>query len=154
MEPQKIPIKIAVDDRGFLYQIFESKKGQISFDGKNFLSFPPVKRIYVVGNFSKSTIRGMHFHKNEWKYFSVIKGSAKFVVSPTENISENSKTFILSDKYPEVLIVPPKNFNGWVALEDNTIIIGMSNFSLEESLQDDYRVPPDNFLELFKVKNR
>jgi dTDP-4-dehydrorhamnose 3,5-epimerase len=154
MQIKKEAIKIAIDDRGVLLQLFEMKNNKISFDGQNYTDLPPIKRIYLVKNFSKDTIRGMHYHEYEWKYFIVLKGSAKFVISPTPHISEETKTFVLSETKPEVLIVPPGNYNGWIALEDNTLLVGMSNFSLEESLKDDKRIPPDNFLELFKVKSR
>ena len=154
MQAKKIPLKIFIDDRGVLFQLFDVKNEKITFDGKRYIKLPLIKRIYLVGNFSKNTIRGMHYHKREWKYFIVIKGSAKFVVSPTDRVTSRTKIFILSDKFPEVLIVPPKNFNGWRALEDDTLLIGMSNFSLKESLRDDYRISPDNFMEMFKVKNR
>jgi len=153
-EPSKIPLSIFIDDRGILTQLFDIKNDQIAFDNKNYQRLPLIKRVYIVENFSKNTIRGMHFHKKEWKFFTVIKGSAKFVISPTDKITERTKVFILSDRKPEVLIVPPNNYNGWQALEDNTILVGMSNFSLEESLNDDTRIPPDNFYSLFRVKNR
>ena len=143
-----------IDDRGLLWQLFDTKEEKITFDGKKYEDYPLIKRIYKVENFSKNTIRGMHFHKKEWKFFIVLKGSAKFVISPTEKISKKTKVFVLSDRKPEVLIVPPNNYNGWKALEEGTILLGMSNFSLEESLKDDFRIPPDNFLDLFRVKNR
>jgi dTDP-4-dehydrorhamnose 3,5-epimerase len=154
MQTKKEAIKIAIDDRGVLLQLFEMKNNKISFDSQNYIDLPPIKRIYLVRNFSKDVIRGMHYHEYEWKYFIVLKGSAKFVISPTPYIGEETKTFVLSEAKPEVLIVPPGNYNGWVALEDNTLLLGMSNFSLEESLKDDKRMPSDNFLELFKVKSR
>lgn len=153
-EPKKIPIKIVIDDRGCLWQLFDIINSKISFDGINYNELPPIKRIYKVENFSKDTIRGMHFHKIEWKYFIIIKGSVKFVVSPTDIPSEKTQTFVLSEKKPEALIIPPNYYNGWRALEDHTILLGASSLSLEESLKDDYRIPPDNFLEFFRVKNR
>jgi len=154
LEPTKFLLKISIDDRGFLWQFFDTKEKQISFNGKDYGKVPPIKRVYMVGNFSKDTVRGMHYHSEEWKYFIVVKGSVKFVISQTEVISDKTKTFILSDRVPEVLVVPPKNYNGWKALEDNTLLLGISNFSLEETSKDDYRIPPDNFMEIFKVKSR
>jgi len=153
MEPRKEPVKLIIDDRGFLSQIFDGKNDKITFNGLDYLELPKIRRIYLVGNFSKNIIRGMHYHEKEWKYFFVIKGSAKFVVSPEDKPTEKTKIFVLSDKKPEVLIVPPKNYNGWKALEEGTLILGMSNFSLEESLKDDKRIPVTNFLDLFKVKS-
>jgi dTDP-4-dehydrorhamnose 3,5-epimerase-like enzyme len=154
MEPWKESIKLVVDDRGFLFQIFDESNDKITFDGLNYLGLPKIRRIYLVGNFSKDTIRGMHYHEKEWKYFFVIRGSAKFIVSPEDHPVEKTKTFILSERKPEVLIVPPKYYIGWKALEEGTLILGMSNFSLEESLKDDRRISVTSFLNLFKVENR
>jgi len=154
IEPRKESIKLVMDDRGFLLQIFDEKNDKITFDGLSYLELPKIRRIYLVGNFSKDTVRGMHYHEKEWKYFLAIKGSAKFVVSPEDKPSEKTKTFVLSERKPEVLIVPPKNYNGWKALEEGTLILGMSNLSLEESLKDDKRIPVTSFLNLFKVESR
>ncbi len=154
MEAKKVPIKFNVDDRGVLWQIFDSKNDKISFDGAEYLELPSIKRVYKVENFSKDTIRGMHFHKKEWKFFTVIRGSVKFVISPTENVTDKTKIFVLSCKKPEVLIVPPNNYNGWKSLEEDTVVLGLSNFSLEETLKDDFRILPTPFMKLFEVENR
>jgi len=154
MEPKKVEVKTHIDDRGFIYQVFDIRNSKISFDGKTYLNLPTIKRVYIVGNFSKGVIRGMHFHKKEWKFFFVISGSAKFVISKSSKPGKETKTFILSSKKPEILIVPPTYYNGWTALEDNTILIGMSNFCLRESLKDDFRISPDDFIELFMVRSR
>jgi len=149
-----VSIKFNVDDRGILWQIFDIKNDKLSFDGLEYLELPVIKRVYKVENFNKDTIRGMHFHKREWKFFTVIKGSVKFVISQTEEVTDKTKTFVLSCKKPEILIVPPNNYNGWKALEDGTVVLGLSNFSLEESLKDDFRILPTSFMKLFEVENR
>lgn len=139
-KPEQFTINCHVDDRGFLYQIYGNYK------------FPPLKRIYIVGNFGRGVIRGFHKHETEWKCYFVVTGSAKFVaVSEDKNIS----TYTLSSKNPSILIVPPGYFHGWISLEENTILIGMSNKSLEESLKDDVRIDPFTFgKEVWEVKPR
>ena len=136
-----VPVKIHADDRGFIYQIFQSSE-QL---------FPEVKRVYIVGNFGKGIVRGFHRHLEEWKYFFVANGSAKFVL-----VDENKKidSYILSSKKPSVLVVPPKLYNGWVSLEDDTLLIAMSNKTLEESQKDDYRTDPFAFGDVWTVKGR
>ncbi len=82
----------------------------------------------------------------------VTTGSAKFVVVDESN---QITTYTLSSRNPTVLIVPPGYFHGWISLEENTILIGMSNRSLEESLKDDIRTDPFAFgKELWEVKAR
>lgn len=142
MKPEKIEINCHVDDRGFLYQIY----------GNYLEKFPEVKRIYVVGNFGRGTIRGFHKHLEEWKSYFVANGAAKFVLVDE---SKNILTYVLGINQPYVLIVPPKYFHGWISLEDNTLLIGLSNKSLEESLDDDIRIGPFEFgKEVWEVRPR
>jgi len=142
VKTEQIPILSHVDDRGFLYQIYGNYEDK----------FPPVKRVYFVGNFSKGIIRGFHKHKEEWKSYFVSSGSAKFVVVDEDN---KISVYILGSRNPAVLIVPPEHFHGWISLEENTTLIGMSNKSLEESLNDDIRTDPFTFgRELWEVKAR
>jgi dTDP-4-dehydrorhamnose 3,5-epimerase-like enzyme len=142
MKPEQITIPCHTDDRGFLYQIYGGHQ-----DG-----FPVAKRAYIVGNFNKGTIRGFHKHNDEWKCYFVSAGSAKFVaVDESENVS----TYVLSSRNPTILIVPPKYFHGWISLEENTMLVGISNKSLEESLRDDVRIDPFTFgKEVWDVKAR
>lgn len=132
MKPEQLAVTCHVDDRGFLYQIYGNYEGK----------FPSVKRIYIVGNFGKGTVRGFHKHMEEWKCYFVSNGAAKFViVDERKDIS----TYILSSKNPTILIVPPGYFHGWVSLEENTMLIGISNKNLDESLKDDVRIDPFTF---------
>jgi len=142
VKPEQLAVTCNLDDRGFLYQIYGNYENK----------FPAVKRIYVVGNFSKGTIRGFHKHIDEWKCYFVSAGAAKFVIVDENKVISN---YVLSLKTPSVLIVPPKYFHGWVSLEENTLLIGMSNKSLRESLKDDIRVDPFTFgKEVWDVKAR
>ena len=139
---EQLAVTCHVDDRGFLYQIYGGYTDK----------FPDVKRIYVVGNFGKGTIRGFHKHEEEWKGYFVLMGSAKFVV-----VDEDKKvsTHVLSSKNTSVLLVPPKHFHGWISLEEKTMLVGISNKSLEESLRDDSRIDPFAYgREMWDVKAR
>lgn len=142
VKPEQVALTCHVDDRGFLTQIY----------GNYNEKFPAAKRIYVVGNFGKGTIRGFHKHEREWKCYFVCNGSAKFVVVDKK---KGVSAYTLSSKSPTVLIVPPTYFHGWLSLEDNTMLIGISNKSLEESLEDDARIDPFSFgKDAWEVKAR
>jgi dTDP-4-dehydrorhamnose 3,5-epimerase-like enzyme len=142
-----VPVPTFVDDRGFINQIIQASDGV----------FPKLERLYIVGNFGKGIIRGFHKHEKEWKCFFVIKGAAKFVL-----VKEKSKTmddletdtFTLSSNNPSLLIVPPGIFNGWMSLEEQTIVLGVSNFAIDETKKDDFRVDPYTWGDVWKVKNR
>jgi dTDP-4-dehydrorhamnose 3,5-epimerase-like enzyme len=136
-KPEMLDIPTNIDDRGYLWQLFEGSH---------------VKRVYVVGNFDTDVVRGFHLHRKESKWFFVPRGSAKFVT--VDEQTKETSTFILSDRKPAVLFVPPGNYNGWRALEDGTLLIGMSNKTLEESKGDDIRADPLAFGNVWLIKNR
>jgi nucleoside-diphosphate-sugar epimerase/dTDP-4-dehydrorhamnose 3,5-epimerase-like enzyme len=138
---------IAVDDRGCL-------------NFANDFNFYGVKRFYQVQNFSTSTIRAFHGHLKEAKYVYVAKGSAIVAAVELDDVKSPNKNkkvnrFILSDKKPQVLFIPPKYANGFRPLEEDTRILFFSTSSLEESRGDDYRFPVDYWgKEVWEVENR
>jgi len=142
-----IPGGVAVDDRGCL-------------NFANDFNFYGVKRFYQVQNYSTSTIRAFHGHLKEAKYVYVAKGSAIVAAVELDDIKSPSKNnkmnrFILSDKKPQVLFIPPKYANGFRPLEEDTRILFFSTSSLEESKGDDYRFPVDYWgKEVWEVENR
>jgi dTDP-4-dehydrorhamnose 3,5-epimerase len=115
---------VAVDDRGSVRFV-------------NDFSFEGVKRFYHVENHRSGFIRAWHGHKKEGKYVYVVSGSALIGVVNME--TEELSKFILSDKSPKVLWIPPGNYNGFKSLEENTKILFFSTSTLEESLGDDIR---------------
>ena len=140
------PVESFIDDRGFLSQILP--EGDESFK---------IRRIYSTGNFSKGVIRGFHKHKKEKKAFFVPSGSAKFVtVDDRENNPTHKEinTFILSTLNPSVLIVPTGVYTGWMSLEDNTVILGISSEPFDKENPDDERLDPFSFGDVWKVKDR
>jgi len=131
-----VPVEWKVDDRGFLAQVF-----QISDN-----LFPGVKRIYVSGNFLKGTIRGFHMHKKEKKYFFVVSGAVRFVLAKeNEKGKPEIDNIVISSKNPAILVVPPNVHTGWQSLAENSVILGLSDTLLEDSLDDDYRRDPFYF---------
>jgi dTDP-4-dehydrorhamnose 3,5-epimerase len=115
---------ISVDDRGSVRFV-------------NDFNFEGVKRFYQVENHRSGFIRAWHGHKKEGKYVYVVNGTALIGVVNME--TEEIKKFILSDKSPKILWIPPGHFNGFKSLEENTKIIFFSTSTLEESLGDDIR---------------
>ncbi|MGI0035093.1 MAG: dTDP-4-dehydrorhamnose 3,5-epimerase family protein, partial [Nitrososphaera sp.] len=92
-----LPVKTFVDDRGYLTQVIQETNSVM----------PPIKRIYVTGNFANRVIRGFHKHSREWKGFFVASGAAKFVLvddrkdSPTY---KNNEAFVLTPASPSILV--------------------------------------------------
>jgi len=120
---------IAVDDRGSLRFV-------------NDFDFSGVKRFYQVENHRRGYIRAWHGHKKEGKYVWLASGSALIGVVPLGgkpgDISAVKK-FILSDKTPSILWIPPMFYNGFMNLEENTKIIYFSTSTMDEAKDDDIR---------------
>jgi len=123
-------------------------RGTIRF--VNDFNLTGIKRFYTITHPDIETIRAWQGHKLETKYFYVTKGS--FVVNwikpdnwerPSKNIV--IKAHILTDSNSEILVIPPGHINGFKALEPGSILIVFSDFTLGQSLQDDYRFPSDYF---------
>ena len=132
-EPKILELGRFVDDRGSLDQIYNSV-----------LNFK-LKRIYFISPL-RGIIRGMHGHKREWKAFVVLRGSVTFVTHPMGiKSSKASKIFTLNSKKPQILVIPKRYYNGFVALENESEILGLSSSTLAESLKDDFRKPWNEF---------
>lgn len=121
--------------------IFVDDRGTLRF--VNGFNFKDVKRFYQVENHERGFIRAWHGHKKEGKYVYVVKGSAWIGVVDMDKL--HNDRYILSDKKPQILYIPPGNYNGFQTLEEDTIIIFFSTTTTEESKGDDYRVPYKNF---------
>jgi dTDP-4-dehydrorhamnose 3,5-epimerase len=121
--------------------IFVDDRGPLRF--VNEFNFEGVKRFYQVENHEKGFIRAWHGHKKEGKYVYVAKGSAWIGIVDMENF--NNERYILSDKSPKVLFIPPGKYNGFQTLEEGTIILFFSTSTTEESKGDDIREPYEKF---------
>ena len=146
-EPQLIKVQSISDDRGYLIPFTDH------IDHNLF------HRCYVVGDYGKGVIRGLHYHKQEMKMFTIVSGAAKFVTTriPEDMADRNNtkeieqyllenpnlvKTFVLSSRHHGVVIVPAYFANGWVSLEDNTVLVSLSNLRFEKAMHDDIRIDP------------
>lgn len=102
-----------------------------------------IKRIYFIQNKELDFVRGWQGHKIEQRWFSVVQGSFKISTRAVDNWESPSESlfmqsFILTAPTFDVLYVP----NGYVtsiqALEINSKLMVMSDYSLGE-IQDEYR---------------
>ena len=146
-EPIYIPIKSITDDRGLLIPFTDDIDGDM------------IRRAYFVSNYGRGVIRGLHYHRKEIKMFIIASGAAKFITLKLpidvaernndkeikEYLSKNEeflKSFVMSSRHHALLVVPPLYANGWVGLEDNTILFSLSNLIFEEAKHDDIRINP------------
>lgn len=122
--------------------IFVDDRGPLRF--VNELKFDKIKRFYQVENHERGFIRAWHGHRKEGKYVYVAKGSAWIGVVDMDD-EKNAERYVISDKSPKVLYIPPGKYNGFQTLEEETILIFFSTSTLEESKGDDIRQPYEKF---------
>lgn len=138
--PSLIEAKVFSDDRGIFSPFIDDAKIGI-------------RRVYYVVNPSRGTVRGFHFHKKEWKYFTIVQGLAKFVALDPKKPKEKF-IFISSPRKPNIISIPPGYANGWASLEDNTILLCASTSTTGESLKDDFRYDPYKWGDVWSIKAR
>jgi dTDP-4-dehydrorhamnose 3,5-epimerase-like enzyme len=116
-EPTILKVQSISDDRGYLVPITDD------IDHKLF------HRCYIVGDYGKGVIRGLHYHKLEAKIFAIVSGAAKFItlklpedIADRNNENEiknfihdhpqNVQSFVMSNRHHAVLYIPPFYANG------------------------------------------
>jgi dTDP-4-dehydrorhamnose 3,5-epimerase len=122
--------------------VITDDRGSVSFI--NDFNFEGVKRFYSVTNHRSQFVRAWHGHKKEAKFVSVIQGAALIGAvkidswdSPSRDLEVNK--YILTDKKPSILYIPPGYANGFMTLGSDTRVIFYSTSTLEESAGDDFR---------------
>jgi len=146
-EPMLIKIQSISDDRGILIPFTDD------------IDHALFKRCYRVEDYGRGIIRGLHYHMKEIKIFTIVSGAGKFITLalPPDLARENDhhkikdfagknpdkiKSFILSSRHHGVLFIPAGYANGWISLEDHTILVALSNLRYEEAKDDDIRIDP------------
>lgn len=118
------------------------KRGSVSYN--NNLTFKKIKRFYIVQNKTNNFVRAWHGHKKEAKYILCIKGKVKVSavrIKDFKKPKKNSKIYswIINDKKPSVVFIPPGFANGTKSLLKGTKIFVLSNSTLKDSSKDDFR---------------
>ena len=146
-EPTLLKIQSISDDRGLLIPFTDD------------IDHDLFHRSYIVEDYGKGVIRGLHYHKEEIKIFTIASGAAKFITMklPEEIADRNNdeeikeylqdhpesvQSWVLSNRHHGVLIVPAYYANGWISLEDHTILFSLSNLRFEKAKGDDLRINP------------
>ena len=79
--PQLLKIQSISDDRGYLIPFTDHIDHEL------------FHRCYVVGDYGKGVIRGLHYHKQEMKIFTIVSGAAKFVtIKIPEDMADRNDT--------------------------------------------------------------
>lgn len=130
------------DDRDFLYEVIH----------ENDRFVPQIGQVYVVGNPARGAIRAFHKHARLHDWFCLVSGSAKFAfvdVRPESPTHRQVDAFVISGRRPSLILVPPGVYHGWMALEDQTIMLSVASHVYDRLSPDETRVSPNAFENLF-----
>lgn len=135
------------DDRGYLIEIIRATDDYFTKFGQ----------VYLVGNFARGVVRAFHKHSLLWDFFFISHGAAKFILRddrPDSPTYEEMNTFVASSRNPNLLVVPPGVYHGWMSLEDDTQMISTASQVYNRENPDEVRVPADSFGVEWEVKGR
>ncbi len=133
-----IPLDVHVDDRGYVIEIIRASDSY----------FKKFGQVYIAASLKTGTIRAFHKHKLLWDYFFIVNGSAKFAFYDDRKNSstyKHTETLVITYKNPSLIIVPPGVFHGWMALEDNSILVSTASEVYNRKKPDETRMPYDSF---------
>ena len=146
-EVQVVPLAVHEDDRGYLYEVIHATDDFMVKFGQ----------VYMVGDRVERIVRAYHKHAELHDWFSIVHGSAKFVLVDDRKGSTTYEKFdvaVLSDRAPKLLVVPPGVFHGWMSLEPDTLLLSTASHVYNREKPDEVRVPPDSFGYEWEVKGR
>ena len=127
--------------------IHDDERGRLFFNNQADLS--QVKRLYFIEHADMVIIRAWQAHKKENKWFQVVNGKFELTLIKVNWInpekSESGGKYILEANNNEILHVPGGFASGFRALENSSKMMVCSDFTLEESKNDDFRFPADQW---------
>lgn len=128
-------------------ETFADERGQVRHYGG--FQLPNIKRVYFVEPGEPGEFRGWHGHKYESKVFRCIKGSFTVNLILVEDWEAPSglhfHSFELSESEGNLVIAPPGFANAITSRESGSIMMVMSDRTLEQSQDDDYRYEQGSF---------
>ena len=124
--------------RQIIGNIHKDERGTVRF--VNDFDMTQVVRMYCIEP-KLGVIRAWQGHKKETKWFYAAKGS--FLVKTIIMVTSDKKEYYLKDSESKVLEIPGGHYNGFEALEEGSVLMVFSDFGLEESKRDDFRVSLD-----------
>ncbi len=127
---------------------FSDARGKLIFF--NEFMMKEIVRFYEIHPADHKVIRAWQAHKEEKKWFYCNSGAFIVNLIKIDNFDKPSKglipeRYVLEAKDPQVLEVSGGYATGFRALDENAKLLVFSNFALQESGEDDYRFPPDQW---------
>ncbi len=129
-------------------QVHLDNRGEVLHYGSQALG--GIQRLYVVRPSLEAGFRGWHGHKKEAKAFLCLSGSVRISSVRVDDWEKPTglgpaESWHLDAKVGDLLVIPDGYANGIEPLEAGVSVLVMSNRTLKQSLDDDYRYPHDAF---------
>ena len=107
-----------------------------------------IKRFYQITNNNINFVRAWHGHKKEEKFLFVLQGAFKICAVKIDNWKNPSKKlpvkeFVINANSPKILHIPGGYAHGTQNLKVGSKLMVFSTFSLQQTIQDDYRFKSD-----------
>jgi dTDP-4-dehydrorhamnose 3,5-epimerase len=136
-----VDLDVHIDDRGALWEVVHLSDSFVSGQDQH------MRQVYQVLSPMPGTVRAYHRHKELHDWFHVPAGAALFVLV-SKNGLEYSR-FTVSARKPQLLVVPPGIWHGWMSLEPNTLLTSVASHEYDRFAPDEERVEPGHFDHLF-----
>lgn len=125
---------------------YEDARGKITF--ANAFDLLPVRRFYTIAPADMTVERAWQGHQLEAKYFFPVSGSFRVgLVAPDDWKIPSPDLpvmhFELHAEKAKVLHIPGGWINGFKALQPNSVLLVFSDFTINETTNDDYRYSAD-----------
>lgn len=127
-------LQVIPDERGMLMEVLRvddtlfRKFGQVYFT----TAYPGV-------------IKGWHYHKLQWDYFTCIHGTAKLVLHDArEDSPTRGKTneFFVGLRNPRLVLIPPLVYHGFACVgAEECIMLNVPTEPYNHNAPDEYRAP-------------
>ena len=123
-------------------EIYRDARGQIS--SLNNFHFEGVKRCYIIHHPDTSVVRGWNGHQFERKWFYCLKGSFTVALVEVDNWENPStdlpaEVYNLSEQESRIVCVPAGYANCIKAFEKDSILLVLSDKTIEEAAGDSWR---------------
>ena len=127
-------------------KVFTDVRGKLFYN--NELDMTGIKRSYLIEVPETNIVRAWQAHRFEKKWFPVTKG--RFIIKLIKiddwkdpSLDLNILEYKLDSQISETLYVPEGYATGIKAQKDGSKIMVFSSFTLEESINDDFRFPAE-----------
>lgn len=137
-----VDLEIHVDSRGLVYEIIHESDAFVD----------RIRQVYQIHDPRADTIRAFHAHRVLHDWFHIARGSAIFclVDSRLDGATRDAAVrLVLTDRKPQLLVVPPGVYHGWMSLQPDTILTSIASDEYDRVNPDEDRVSPYHFNQLF-----